>query len=104
MYSSESTDLSGERQRLSFRRISDFRELNKRIKRQPYPIPKIQNLLLKLEGFKYGTALDLNMGYYHIELSDSAKELCTITTQWGKYEYQRLLWVYVTALTSSKRR
>jgi transposase InsO family protein len=70
--------------------ISDFRELNKRIKRQPYPIPKIQNLLLKLEGFKYGTALDLNMGYYHIELSDSAKELCTITTQWGKYEYQRL--------------
>jgi transposase InsO family protein len=70
--------------------ISDFRELNKRIKRQPYPIPKIQNLLLKLEGFKYGTALDLNMGYYHIELSDASKELCTITTQWGKYEYQRL--------------
>jgi hypothetical protein len=70
--------------------ISNFRELNKRIKRQPYPIPKIQNLLLKLEGFKYGTALDLNMGYYHIELSDAAKELCTITTRWGKYEYQRL--------------
>jgi transposase InsO family protein len=70
--------------------ISDFRELNKRIKRQPYPIPKIQNLLLKLEGFKYGTSLDLNMGYYHIELSDKTKELCTITTQWGKYEYQRL--------------
>jgi hypothetical protein len=39
---------------------SDFRELNKRIKRQPHPIPKVQNLLLKLEGFKYGTALDLN--------------------------------------------
>ena len=30
--------------------ISDFRELNKRIKRKPYPIPKIQDLLLKLEG------------------------------------------------------
>ena len=51
---------------------------------------KNPNLLLKLEGFKYGTPLDLNMGYYHIELSDSAKELCTITTQWGKYEYQQL--------------
>ena len=33
--------------------ISDFRELNKRIKRKPFPIPKIQDLLLKLEGFKY---------------------------------------------------
>jgi hypothetical protein len=69
--------------------ISDFRELNKRIKRQPHPIPKIQNLLLKLEGFKCGTALDLNMGYYHIELSDASKELCAISTQWGKYEHQR---------------
>ena len=36
----------------SVRFISDFRELNKRIKRKPYPIPKIQDLLLKLEGFK----------------------------------------------------
>jgi hypothetical protein len=70
--------------------ISDFRELNKRIKGQPHPIPKIQNLLLKLEGFKHGTALDLNVGYYHIELSNSAKELCAVATRWGKYEHQRL--------------
>ena len=42
--------------------ISDFRELNKRILRQPYPIPRIQDLLLRLEGFRYGTTLDLNMG------------------------------------------
>ena len=70
--------------------ISDFRELNKRIKRKPYPIPKIQDLLLKLEGFQYGTSLDLNMGYYHIELNPDSKKLCTIVLPWGKYEYQRL--------------
>jgi hypothetical protein len=68
--------------------ISNFRELNKKIKRQPYPIQKIQNLLLKLEGFKYGTVLDLNIGYYHIELNDATKEVCPITMQWDKYEYQ----------------
>ena len=53
--------------------ISDFRELNKRILRQPYPIPKIQDVFLKLEGFRYGTKVDLNMGYYHIELSAKSK-------------------------------
>ena len=30
------------------------------------------------------------MGYYHIELSAKYKELCTIVTQWGKYEYRQL--------------
>ena len=30
------------------------------------------------------------MGYYHIELSAKSKDLCTIVTQWGKWEYQRL--------------
>ena len=70
--------------------ITDFRELNKRIQRKPFPIPKIQDLMFKLEGFKYGTSLYLNMGYYHIELDPKAKELCTIVPPWGNYEYQRL--------------
>ena len=60
--------------------ISDFRD----------PIPKIQDMLLKLEGFQYATSLDLNMGYYHIELSPTAKQICTIILPWGKYKYQRL--------------
>ena len=67
--------------------ISDFRKLNKRIKRKPYPIPKIQDLLLKLEGFQYVTALDLNMDYYHIELDPESSRLCTIVLPWDKYKY-----------------
>ena len=46
--------------------FSDIRDLNKLILRQPYPMPKIQDLLLRLEGFPYGTILDLNMEYYHM--------------------------------------
>ena len=70
--------------------ISDFRELNKRIRRKPYPIPKIQDMLLQLEGFQYATSLDLNMGYYHIELNPDSKKYCTIVLPFGKFEYQRL--------------
>ena len=30
------------------------------------------------------------MGYYHIQLTPHARELCTIVLPWGKYEYCRL--------------
>ena len=74
----------------TIRSIADLRELNKRIKRKPYPIPKIQDILLKLEGFQFASSLDLNMGYYHIELTPNASKLCTVIFPWGKYEYLRL--------------
>ena len=31
--------------------ISEFRNLNKQLKRKPYPMPKINEMLLKLEVF-----------------------------------------------------
>ena len=33
-------------------------------------------------------SLNLNMGYYHIELMPFSKRLCTIVMPWGKYKYQ----------------
>ena len=74
----------------TLRSLADFRELNKRIKRKPFPIPKIQDMLQKLRGFMWVTAMDLNMGYYHIVLNPNARRLCTIVLPWGKYEYLRL--------------
>ena len=74
----------------TLRSLADLRELNKRIKRKPYPLPKISEMLHKLDGFMYATSLDLNMGYYHIELTPNSSRLCTIVLPWGKYEYLRL--------------
>ena len=74
----------------SLRSLADLRELNKRIQRHPFPIPKIQDMLQKLEGFMWATSLDLNMGYYHILLTPKASRLCTVVLPWGKYEYLRL--------------
>ena len=64
--------------------VSDLREFNQyTTKRQIYPIPKIQNLILKVEGINDGTSLDLNMGYYHILLSlDAPKNVYNCTTFW----------------------
>ena len=35
-------------------------------------------------------SLDLNMGYYHIRLSDQSSNLSTIILPWGKYQYKCL--------------
>ena len=43
-----------------------------------------------MEGFQYATSLDMNMGYYHITLSEEASNICTIVTEFGKYRYKRL--------------
>ena len=74
----------------SLRSLADLREVNKVIKRKPFPLPKITDMLQKLEGFMYATSLDLNMGYYHMLLTPFSSRLCTIVLPWGKYEYLRL--------------
>ena len=70
--------------------ISDFRYLNKCLVRKPYPIPKIADVLQKIEGLEWATSLDLNMGYYTVHLDLYSQKLCTIVTPWGKYQYLRL--------------
>ena len=58
--------------------LRDFRNINKHLELKPYPMPKNREILLKLEGFKYATSLDLNMGSYHIRLGENTSNLCTI--------------------------
>jgi Reverse transcriptase (RNA-dependent DNA polymerase) len=71
--------------------VSDFRKLNSLLQRHPFPIPKIGHMIKYMEGFTFtfATALDLNMGYYHINLDADAQKLCTIIFPWGKYKYKR---------------
>jgi len=56
--------------------------------RKPYPLPKIDDIIQQLQGFKFATSLVLNMGYYHINLSLDAQKICTITTPFGKDIFQ----------------
>ena len=53
-------------------------------------MPNINESLLILERFRYDTSLDLRMGYYNIQLSDNASNLCTIIILQRKYLYRHL--------------
>ena len=50
---------------------------------KPYPMPKINEMLLKLGVFQYDTSLDLKTVYYHNQISKNARNLCTVILPWG---------------------
>ena len=70
--------------------LTDFRWLNDCIKCKLYPLPKIADILQRLAGFTYATALDLSMGYYHAPLDEESQKLCTTVLPWAKYQWTRL--------------
>ena len=70
--------------------LTDFRKLNEWVVRRPHPLPKISDLLQRLQGFRYATAIDLSMGYYHIPLDEYSQSLCGTVMPWGIYQYRKL--------------
>jgi hypothetical protein len=46
----------------------DYKSLNKIIVRKRYPIPRIDDLLDKLEGAKFFSKIDLNYGYHQVPI------------------------------------
>jgi dihydroorotate dehydrogenase len=74
----------------TIRVVTDFRNLNLLLKPHSFPIPKIGDMVRSMEGFTFASALDLNMGYYHIKLNADDQKLYTIVFPWGKYKYKRL--------------
>jgi hypothetical protein len=73
--------------------LTYFRRLNAQIKRKQFPLPKISDILRKLRGFKYATAIDLSMDYYHIPLDLEAQKLCTTILPWGNTNTKGYQWV-----------
>ena len=55
------------------------------------PLPKIDELYARLQGYKIFSTLDLRSGYYHIGLSESAKpKTAFVISGIGKYQFNRV--------------
>ena len=72
------------------RMVIDYRELNKVLKKDCYLLPKIEDIMGKFHGSKYFTTLDLNSGFYNIEVAEESKEKTAFTCFMVLYEFNRM--------------
>ena len=70
--------------------LTDLWEVNKNIKRKPFLLPQINNLIQKMQRFKAATALDLSQGYYSVPIDKESSQICTTILPWGNYSFKRL--------------
>jgi hypothetical protein len=77
----------------TIRVVPDFRDKSTQLIVETYYVTHFPfQRLGTMEWFTFASALDLNMGNYHIKLDADAQKLCTIVLPWhmGKYKYKHL--------------
>ncbi|KAG6608949.1 Pol Polyprotein [Phytophthora cinnamomi] len=70
--------------------LVDFRWLNKYLRRSPYYVPRIREILMRLASAKCLSTFDANLGYYARRLAKHSRYLIAFCLPFGKFGYKRL--------------
>ena len=70
--------------------VIDYRALNKVRRKFTWPMPKVEDILSKLNGATYLTTLDLQAGYHHIPLDKTSILKTAFNSPFRKYEYVKV--------------
>ena len=65
----------------------DLRALNRVVKKNSYPLPRIDDILASLDGSQYFWSLDLRSGYWQIPLDEESKEKTAFTCFMGLHQF-----------------
>ena len=71
----------------TLRMCIDYRKLNDQTIKTRYPLPRIEDLLDKLQGARYFTTLDLHSGYHQILIEKGDRPKTAFTTPCGHYQW-----------------
>jgi hypothetical protein len=69
----------------ALRLLNDFRGLNKYLRRAPYTVPLIREILTRLGNAKYFSSMDANMGYYARVLAEESRPYTAFCLPFGKF-------------------
>ena len=72
----------------SLRFCIDYRSLNLVTKSDPFPLPRIDDLLDQLGKAKYFSTLDLASGYWQVQLHPDSRAKSAFVTHQGLYEFR----------------
>ena len=74
----------------SIRLVVDYRELNSITDNLAYPFPNIMDQLRELNGSRIFSQIDLNCGYYQIEMAEEDVSKTAFVLPFGQYEFLRM--------------
>ena len=74
----------------SLRLCVDYRKLNALTKKDPYPIPLIDEMMARISKAKIFTKIDIQQAFHRIRMSPESEELTTFRTRYGMYKYKVL--------------
>jgi transposase InsO family protein len=73
-----------------YRLVVDFRRLNQYVVTDPFPLPRIAQIIESLGKAKYFSVIDLLWGFYNLELDPRDKEKTAFSTFEGHYQFVRM--------------
>ena len=68
----------------------DLTKLNSAVKREVYPMPKVETTLGSLSEGSVYSKLDANSGFHQVELDPESVKLTTFITPYGRFAFKRL--------------
>ena len=69
------------------RPVVDFRSVNAVTAPDPWPLPRIDDIFSSLNGSRLFSTIDLNNGYFQVNLKEGDRHKSAFTTDEGRYEF-----------------